>query len=134
MRLACIHCGKDFSITAEQLGGTGRCPHCRSQITLPKAGAVDEEQKEDDDHRPSAWLENSISGLGSFVVHLILTLILAMIIRGGGSGESSGETYDVFIGELATENLTNEHDDKLEETEVENVSEENFEEPLDQIE
>ncbi len=131
MRLACVHCGKDFSITAEQLGGTGRCPHCRAQISLPKAGTMQEEPEEE--IRPSSWLENSISGLGSFVVHLVLTLILAMIIR-GGSGESSGETYEVFIGELTTENLTNEHNDELENTEVENQAEENFEEPLDQIE
>ena len=130
MKLACVHCGNDFSITAEQLGGKGRCPHCHAQVSLPKAGSPD--LQDDDNTKPSSWLENSISGLGSFVFHLVLTLILALIIRGGG-GESSGETYEIFIGELATENLTDEHKDELENEEVENVSEETFEEPLENL-
>ena len=37
MQLSCIHCGQEFSITADQLGGRGRCPHCHGEIELPKA-------------------------------------------------------------------------------------------------
>ena len=37
MQLSCIHCGNAFTITKQQLGGRGNCPHCGGAIRLPKA-------------------------------------------------------------------------------------------------
>ena len=37
MQIACVHCGKSFTIAPEQFGTRGRCPHCRGEIRLPKA-------------------------------------------------------------------------------------------------
>lgn len=130
MKLSCIHCGKEFSITAEQLGTSGRCPHCRAQISLPKADGTTEEGELE---HPKSWLENSVSGLGSFIVHLVILLLLALI-PWGGRGESVGEATDVFIGDLDTEHLTNDNDDQLEDTEeVVDTQDESFEEPLNEI-
>ncbi len=35
MNVFCIDCGKSFSIGAAQLGTCGRCPHCKSVVTMP---------------------------------------------------------------------------------------------------
>jgi Mg-chelatase subunit ChlD/DNA-directed RNA polymerase subunit RPC12/RpoP len=129
MQLACVHCGNEFSISAEQLGTRGRCPHCRAQITLPKADSAAESGELE---APKPWLENSISGLGSFVLHLVALLLLALI-PWGGRGETAGESNEIFIGDLAVEHLTNDNDDQLEEKEVTKSEDESFDEPLNEI-
>lgn len=94
MQLNCIHCGQPFTITTEQLGGRGRCPHCNNEVRLPSA---DQGQKvERTVVEPSHWWENSISGLVSGVFHMLLLLFLALFGYGKGSGEGTGD--DVLIG------------------------------------
>jgi Mg-chelatase subunit ChlD/DNA-directed RNA polymerase subunit RPC12/RpoP len=104
MKLICIHCGGEFTILAEHLGGKGRCPHCKSEITLPKA----EPKAADAGHRtPSNWLENSISFMGSLAIHMTAMLLIALVQHWtfeGGSGE--GTTSEVLIGILPSEQLT----------------------------
>lgn len=97
MRMSCIHCGKTFSITAEQLGGKGRCPHCRGEIRLPKA-TEESQQPLEEKVEPSHWLQNSMSGLLSLIFHMLLLLVLALITTGSSGGEGLGE--DVLIGQL----------------------------------
>jgi hypothetical protein len=110
MQLNCIHCGHPFTITTEQLGGKGRCPHCDQEVRLPSAG--DGRETERTVVEPSHWWENSISGLVSGVVHMLLLLFLALYSSfGAGSGE--GLTTDVLIGELASEVLGPGQDDQL---------------------
>jgi len=110
MQLSCVHCGKQFTISVDQLGGTGRCPHCRGEIHLPKA----EDPNQQIDELPvehNSWWENSISGLASLVFHLILILIFALIKFGGQSGEGLAE--DVLIGELPSVQLGDAQDEEL---------------------
>lgn len=111
MRLSCVHCGKDFTITAEQLGTRGRCPHCRAAITLPKAddGQATEQAELEP---PSRILEHVLSGMGSCIIHLILLIILGLI-QWGSSGIGPGKGEEVFIGELPFEKLTDQADDQL---------------------
>lgn len=116
MKLSCIHCGNEFTITADQLGGRGRCPHCRAEITLPKAD-TGESSASQPLERPSSWLENSISGLGSCLFHMIILVIIALIPWGGTEG--IGEGQSVFIGQLPTENLSDAFDESLEMEQVE---------------
>ncbi len=108
MKLSCIHCGQPFTISQDQLGGRGQCPHCGGTIRLPRA-------EEENDDQPVAgstsWWENSISGLISVVVHMCLLLILALIGYNSYSGEGLGE--DVLIGELPSEILSDAQDEEL---------------------
>lgn len=131
MHLSCIHCGQEFSITADQLGGRGRCPHCGGEIELPKA------TEEDGNHvhaAPSSWLENSISMLGSMVFHMVVVLLLALI-QFGRPG-LPGTTEEVMIGELPSENLNDSPEEELtqDKREIEKASEtETLDNPLDEI-
>lgn len=122
MQLSCIHCGGAFTISAEQLGGRGRCPHCHGQIVLPKAANEDAEPVVP--AAPSHWRENTISGVGSLTVHLILILVLALIQFGGRGGEGLAE--DVLIGELPSEQLDDAQEQELS-AESQPVSESNDE-------
>ena len=110
MQLSCIHCSKPFTISPEQLGGSGRCPHCGGQIELPKA-ADQQHEAEPSAAAPVAWWENSVSALVSVVVHVLLMLILALISYDAFSGEGLGE--DVLIGNLPSEVLTDSTDEEL---------------------
>lgn len=132
MQLECIHCGKAFSITAEQLGGRGRCPHCRATISLPKADhGEDAESREL--QRPGTWMENTMSGLGSCVIHMLILIILGLIPWGGdGIG---GEGQEVFIGQLPMEQLSPDFDNQLDpnSSTAEAAMEEMMEAPLDEV-
>ena len=109
MQLSCIHCGQPFTISKDQLGGRGQCPHCGGSIRLPRA------KEESDDQSVTGesthWLANSISGLVSVVVHMFLLLILALIGYNSYSGQGLGE--DVLIGELPSEILGDAQDEEL---------------------
>ena len=104
MKIVCIHCGSEFSIKADDLGGSGRCPHCKGEVALPKpAGQPAEEQHSRG--RPLAWLDGSISGLASLVIHMTIFLVVALWQIEGGSG-GIGEGEDVLIGLLPTQELS----------------------------
>jgi len=113
MKLICIHCGQSFSIRAEQLGQSGRCPHCREVIHLPEAESGEEAREE----RPAAgglraWLADSIAAVASFVFHLVLMLILALISF-GSTGGTLGDGEEVFIGSLPGSDLTDNAEQSL---------------------
>src|SRR5687767_4945883 len=103
MKIFCVHCGGEFSIHAEDLGGNGRCPHCKSEVALPRAAG--QEPTPPVRQRPLAWLDGSISGLASLVIHMAIFLIVALWTAEGGSG-GAGEGEEVLIGLLPTQELT----------------------------
>jgi hypothetical protein len=115
MKIFCVHCGGEFSIHAEDLGGKGRCPHCKSEIALPRAAGT--EQAPHVRYRPLAWLDGSISGLASLVIHMAIFLIVALWTAEGGSG-GAGEGEEVLIGLLPTQELTESTDEELTAAEV----------------
>lgn len=129
MQLSCIHCGHAFSITAEQLGGRGHCPHCGGIIHLPKTGQLEAAPTpEVVNHR--RWWEGSISGLVSVVLHMLLFIILALVSYNSYSGEGLGE--DVLIGELPSENLGETQEEELNpEVEMASSAAEAFDEVLE---
>ncbi|MFV1968294.1 MAG: VWA domain-containing protein [Pirellulaceae bacterium] len=131
MQLSCVHCGQPFTITTEQLGGRGRCPHCGREIRLPEADDGSEATTPAPRSEPSHWIENSISGLTSLLIHMVLMLVLALISFGAYSGAGSGE--DVLIGELPSLQLNDGQDEELsfEQAAPSQMSEEEFEEDLD---
>jgi len=131
MKFSCVHCGKPFAITAEQLGTSGQCPHCHETIHLPEA----ESQTTDEPGAgvltaPVAWLKNSISMLVSLVFHTTILIALAMFTFGGQG--VSGEGEDVFIGKIPSEKLTDNHDETLKS--AESVTSEKTEESMEELE
>ena len=129
MQLSCIHCGQAFTITKEQLGGRGSCPHCRGVIQLPQA-ENGEPEAEPEVVAPSRWWENSVSALVSVVLHILLMLILALVAYDAQRGEGLGE--DVMIGELPSELLSDAQEDELSlEEETSEPAEEEFDEMLE---
>ena len=129
MQLSCVHCGEAFTITSDQLGGRGRCPHCHGDIQLPQAGGAAEEEAVPASP-PSRWWENSVSALVSVVFHMVLMLILALITYEAYRGEGLGE--DVLIGELPSEQLSDAQEDELSlDEETSEPAEDEFDELLE---
>lgn len=132
MKLSCVHCGNEFTITADQLGGRGRCPHCRAAITLPRAdqfAPASEEPLE----APSRLTEHVICGLGSCIVHLTILVLIGLIRWGGDMGTDLGVAEEVWIGDLPFENLTDHLTDSVELDASEVVSEADGDVMLDEI-
>ncbi len=127
MRMSCIHCGQVFSITASQLGGKGRCPHCQGEIRLPKA--TDDVEQPVEKVEPSHWLQNSMSGLLSLIFHMALILVLALISYDSYSGVGMGD--DVLIGQLPSEKLGESQDEQLQAAEVTAETSQDFADALE---
>lgn len=100
MRIACIHCGQSFAITAQQLGAKGHCPHCRGEITLPKGSDQIQQQHRGD---PWAWFDYSVSSLTSMMIHM--ALFLALVYWQGEGSSTAGPGEEVQIGVLPIEEL-----------------------------
>ena len=117
MKILCIHCGGEFSIKAEQLGGKGSCPHCRAEITLPKAH---EDAPAQTPPRRGVFqlLDGSISGLGSMVIHMTLLLLIALVQSNTGGGAGEGLSNEVLIGVLPSEQLTDQQEEQVSADEV----------------
>lgn len=131
MNLSCIHCGREFSISAHQLGGRGRCPHCQGEIQLPRAESASDAGPVI--YQPTNWLDNSMSALGSFVFHLVLLLVLAFIQFGGSGLQGNGE--DVFIGTVPGTQLSeNEEGELTSEDAKQETESERLNDPVDEIE
>jgi hypothetical protein len=116
MQLNCIHCGRPFAISTEQLGGRGRCPHCNQEIRLPSALPSDAHADEPTPHhapQPDHWWENCVSGLTSMFFHLALFLLIALFGTSKGRDEGLGD--DVLIGELPSVVLGFSEDEQLSE-------------------
>ncbi len=122
MNIYCIHCGDSFSITKEQLGKRGKCPHCRATVVLPKSN-LQYGQKERQIEPPSRWREASLSGISAIVIHLLLLSLVAMIPWGNFSTGEGGEGDQIMIGQLAREQLVDSPTDKLQPMEMENPTE-----------
>lgn len=132
MKLSCVHCGNEFTITADQLGGRGRCPHCRAAITLPRADQFATPEVEAL-QVPSRLSEHIICGLGSCIVHLTILVLIGLIRWGGDMGTDLGAAEEVWIGDLPFENLTDHLTDSVELDASEVVSEADGDVMLEEI-
>ena len=118
MNIYCIHCGESFSITKEQLGKRGKCPHCRATLVLPKSN-LQYGHKEKQLQPPSRWMENSLSGISAIIIHLAILILLAMIPWGNFSTGEGGEGDQIMIGQLSREQLVDNPNEKLQAMEIE---------------
>jgi DNA-directed RNA polymerase subunit RPC12/RpoP len=130
MNIYCIHCGEPFSITKEQLGKRGKCPHCRATVVLPKS-KLQYGHKERQLKPPSRWMENSLSGVSAIILHLLMLVLLAMIPWGEFSTGEGGEGDQIMIGQLAREQLVDSPTDQLQPMEIENPTESMTDEVLE---
>src|SRR5436309_31395 len=101
MKLVCVHCGKSFAITAQQLGKKGNCPHCKGEVSLPKASDQLPQEKRQSD--PRAWVDYTISTLTSMIVHM--TLFLVLVYLGSEGSRTAGPGDEVQIGMLPIHEL-----------------------------
>lgn len=98
MKLNCVFCGKLFTVSAEQLGGQGKCPHCQEVIFLPRA---DEAVVPSDE----VGLTRTLSGhyllavLFALVLHLLLIIALGLMVWGGDRGLFSSDGVRIKIGQ-----------------------------------
>jgi von Willebrand factor type A domain len=118
MKIVCIHCGREFTIHAEDLGGQGHCPHCHGTIALPKATGLARADAKPPRHRPTNWLESIIAGLISMVLHMTVFIVVVLLQATGGTG-GAGEGNDVMIGMLPKTDLVDRPEEQLTTTEVE---------------
>ncbi len=119
MNISCIHCGEGFSITAEQLGKRGKCPHCKATIILPKSHQHTSYQQ-DQIEPPKRYLENMFSGFITVIVHLLVLIVLALIPWGDFSEGDEGEGEQILIGQLSKEMLVDNPDQSFDSPEIEN--------------
>ena len=118
MNIYCIHCGEAFSITKDQLGKRGKCPHCRATVVLPKS-SLQYGRKERQIDAPSRWMENWLSGVIAISIHLLLLVLLAMIPWGDFSTGEGGEGDQIMIGHLSREQLVDSPTDEFQAMEIE---------------
>ena len=110
MKIVCTFCGQPFTILPQQLGTSRPCPHCASNVQLPRASnAPGKESEEPLVHRhPLAWLDGWISGLLSLVFHMTVMILIALFqdnsIAGGDGG--FGPAEKVGIGIMPDNDLT----------------------------
>ena len=123
MNITCIQCHKPFSITAEQLGTRGKCPHCLATVILPKSAKSAAATGYQPLEPPSTWMQNTLSGVGAIILHLLVLVVIAMIPWGEFSDGSTGEGTQIMIGQLPQETLVNHPDEALEQVEIENPAE-----------
>lgn len=119
MQLSCFYCGNRITATAKQLGGEVICPHCGKVVRLPDAETI--EQAEDQQAPVHHWLTDSISGVASLLIHMVILFILAGVTCDYRSGSPEGE--EVTIGELPSVDLTDSGGEVLDTAEVEQSSE-----------
>lgn len=97
MKLNCVYCGRVFTISAQQLGGQGRCPHCREIVYLPKADSPTTLSD------PQSLSQSSSSqymvAIGAAVfLHLILLILLGLLSWGSGETTFANSSVRVKIG------------------------------------
>ncbi|HAA70494.1 MAG TPA: hypothetical protein DCE55_15255 [Planctomycetaceae bacterium] len=109
MRLSCTQCARSFTITAEQLGREGFCPHCRATVRLPSAEDLEEGQEAVVE--PRQWWKYSVSSLASVAFHAALVLSLIFVRCDGDQG--LGPPEEVLIGVMPSEELSQGQDDEL---------------------
>ena len=122
MNIYCIHCGEAFSITKEQLGKRGKCPHCRATVVLPKSN-LQYGHKDRQTDAPSRWMENSLCAMSTVILHLLVLVLLAMIPWGEFSTGEGGEGDQILIGQLSREQLIDNPVDQLQAVEMEHPTE-----------
>lgn len=97
MKLNCVYCGRVFTISAQQLGGQGRCPHCQEIIYLPKADSptVPVDTQSLNQTSSSQYL---VAIGAAILLHLILLIALGLFSWGSNQQIFATNEVRVKIG------------------------------------
>ncbi|MBX3418111.1 MAG: VWA domain-containing protein [Pirellulaceae bacterium] len=99
MNLLCVKCGRGFSVSEEQFGTRGKCPHCKATILVPKfrtsvSGTTERIQA------PSQWLDKSLAIIITSAVHIAVFLLLTLVPWNTYHRGTIGVGDDVQVGAL----------------------------------
>lgn len=118
MNISCSRCLKPFSITADQLGTRGKCPHCRATIILPKSSRSGIFYESAELKPPSTWARNLFCGLVTVLIHSVTLVLLTMLPWGGLTDELPGDGTLVMIGKLPKSLVVHSADQQLDMDEI----------------
>ncbi len=82
---------------------------------------------------PSNWFENSLSGIGTIVLHLVVIIIFALIPWGSLYDGQWGDGDDIIIGQLPNQQLVDNSDEQLDSEQLEKVDAESKDTLTDDI-
>ena len=98
MKLNCVYCGRVFRISAEQLGGQGRCPHCHEIIYLPKAESPGPLSTEAQPLGQSSSSHYLVAIGATVLLHLLLLIVLGFLSWGNQHAIFASGAVRVKIG------------------------------------
>ncbi|HMP78935.1 MAG TPA: vWA domain-containing protein [Pirellulaceae bacterium] len=78
MNFFCNHCGQSFSVTKEQFGTRGKCPHCRATLVIPRLVHGDTPAERHATFYPLRWMDRIFAGMVAVVIHLFVLAALAL--------------------------------------------------------
>ncbi len=113
MNLLCIKCGRGFSVTADQFGTRGKCPHCNATVLVPHlqpTGRVPTASK----RNPHGWMDRSFSGFVALGIHLLVLALLAMTPWKRPPSGAMGSGEEVQIGTQPRQRLLQSQLEQLE--------------------
>lgn len=125
MNISCSRCLKPFSITADQLGTRGKCPHCRATVILPKSSRAGLFYDSAELSPPSAWSRSMFCGLVTVLMHAASLVVLALIPWGSVPDQLPGDGTLVMIGKLPQSVLVETPDEELDMDEILNPNNDN---------
>ena len=114
MNITCSRCFEPFSITADQLGTRGKCPHCRATIILPKSAKDGQHYDAGRLEPPSYATQSVLCGFVTFLFHASALVVIAMVPWGDFSDELPGDGTLVMIGKLPKNIALDQTRDELE--------------------
>ncbi len=100
MNISCSRCLKPFSITADQLGTRGKCPHCRATIILPKSARSGLYFDASGLEPPNYWSQSVLCAMVAFFLHAAALVVIAMIPWGEFANNLPGDGTLIMIGKL----------------------------------
>ena len=131
MNLTCTKCDQQFSITAQQLGTRGKCPHCHAAVLLPRSAASDYLYQRGAGSRANYWMLSVICLLVTVFFHAMILVAVAYVPWGRAAGEQEDDAAQlVFIGQLPETILL---EDAQEEFDAEELFQQQIDQSVDEI-
>ncbi len=78
MNFVCNHCGQAFSVSKEQFGTRGKCPHCRATLVIPRLVQGDGSAAFFTTTQPLRWMDRTLAALIATAAHVFILAALAL--------------------------------------------------------
>ena len=100
MNINCTSCDQPFSITADQLGTRGKCPHCKATIILPRSAKAGYFHDSTILTPPKYWSQTLLCVVVTFLFHATALSMIALVPWGQFANREPGDGQLVMIGKL----------------------------------